>query len=119
MKSAQGPQPSSLLVRFCLSSSLKMQALFCTDYWSQAKAPMVVRSSGGTERAAQRDKVSCAGLIHYQQNLDCYTASYIITYNSADPGTQVQCNFHILTLALSAFTLWTLSRLLSLTGILL
>ena len=30
-----------------------------------------------------------AGLIHYQQNLDCYTASYIITYNSADPGTQV------------------------------
>ena len=31
-----------------------------------------------------------AGLIHYQQNLDCFTASYIITYNSADPGTQVQ-----------------------------
>ena len=37
-------------------------------------------------------KLACccfAGLIHYQQNLDCFTASYIITYNSADPGTQV------------------------------
>ena len=29
------------------------------------------------------------GLIHYQQNLDCYDSTYIITYNSEDPGTQV------------------------------
>ena len=31
----------------------------------------------------------CAGLVHYQQNLDCYTATYTISYNSEDPGTQV------------------------------
>ncbi len=29
------------------------------------------------------------GLVHYQQNLDCYDSTYIITYNSEDPGTQV------------------------------
>ena len=33
--------------------------------------------------------MSCAGLVHYQQNLDCYTATYTISYNSEDPGTQV------------------------------
>ena len=33
--------------------------------------------------------MSCAGLAHYQQNLDCYTATYTISYNSEDPGTQV------------------------------
>ena len=30
------------------------------------------------------------GLLHYQQNLDCYDSTYIITYNSEDPGTQVR-----------------------------
>ncbi|BDA44486.1 probable Nectarin-1 [Coccomyxa sp. Obi] len=29
------------------------------------------------------------GLVHYQQNLDCYDATYTISYNSEDPGTQV------------------------------
>ena len=30
-----------------------------------------------------------AGLIHYQQNMDCLnTAKYLITYNNEDPGTQ-------------------------------
>ena len=33
--------------------------------------------------------MSRAGLVHYQQNLDCYTATYTISYNSEDPGTQV------------------------------
>ena len=30
------------------------------------------------------------GLVHYQQNLDCYQATYTISYNSEDPGTQVR-----------------------------
>ena len=30
-----------------------------------------------------------AGLIHYQQNLGCDAATYTISYNSEDPGTQV------------------------------
>ena len=30
-----------------------------------------------------------AGLIHYQQNMDCLqTAQYLITYNSEHPGLQ-------------------------------
>ena len=29
------------------------------------------------------------GLVHYQQNLDCYQTTYTISYNSEDPGTQV------------------------------
>ncbi|KAK9835419.1 hypothetical protein WJX81_008222 [Elliptochloris bilobata] len=29
------------------------------------------------------------GLIHYQQNLGCNTATYTISYNSENPGTQV------------------------------
>ena len=33
--------------------------------------------------------------MHYQQNLDCYTASYTISYNSEDPGTQVQHLRHV------------------------
>ncbi len=31
-----------------------------------------------------------AGLVHYQQNLDCYEATYTISYNNEDPGTQVR-----------------------------
>lgn len=31
-----------------------------------------------------------AGLVHYQQNLDCFDATYIISYNHEDPGTQVE-----------------------------
>lgn len=30
-----------------------------------------------------------AGLIHYQQNLGCDAATYTISYNNEDPGTQV------------------------------
>lgn len=30
------------------------------------------------------------GLIHYQQNLGCEVAEYVISYNSEDPGTQVR-----------------------------
>ncbi len=30
------------------------------------------------------------GLIHYQQNLGCETAEYVISYNAESPGTQVQ-----------------------------
>ena len=33
-----------------------------------------------------------AGLVHYQQNLDCYTATYTISYNNEDPGTQAGCS---------------------------
>ena len=32
---------------------------------------------------------ACAGLIHFQQNLGCKPATYTISYNSEDPGTQV------------------------------
>ncbi len=33
-----------------------------------------------------------AGLVHYQQNLDCFTATYTISYNNEDPGTQAGCS---------------------------
>ena len=42
------------------------------------------------ERATHCYSLWSPGLLHYQQNLDCYDSTYIITYNSEDPGTQVR-----------------------------
>lgn len=55
-----------------------------------------------------------AGLIHFQQNLGCEPATYTISYNSEDPGTQVHAALrsavHALGPSLRALTAQRLRR---------
>ncbi|CAK0737411.1 hypothetical protein CVIRNUC_000908 [Coccomyxa viridis] len=58
-------------------------ARFVVGFVSEEGKPVVNEISTGASA------IFPVGLVHYQQNLDCYTASYTISYNSEDPGTQM------------------------------
>lgn len=58
----------------CLSTLLTMRNLSCC------------RCPGG---ALVSDLICRAGLTHYQLNLGCEPAQYVISYNNEEPGTQV------------------------------
>nr|QOL01129.1 putative extracellular protein CSOL_053 [Pseudococcomyxa simplex] len=58
-------------------------AKFMVGYVTEDGAPVNNEISTGTSALFP------IGLVHYQQNLDCFDATYIISYNHEDPGTQM------------------------------